>query len=326
MSCNYTFNSGQFHNLEKDYYSETTNAGGGNYNTYGDFISGSKVDSTLKNFEYENSFSFTPSYGSSVQIDFVSEIMEYGNGYITQTPLGLNRILFSMSLDFNNRSDSESEKIINYIAERKGASKFMFQPIPRPGLSSSDAHKSLYSLKPYFLQEFICENIPTQIAYTDNNSIKLNFINDEMSALNIKSILHIESMSSAEKNIIDEYRQKYVLDLNPSVSMSREITIRNQAFQSAQSKSFYTTDGENVRKENLRLTFEKIDDAKLLKILSFFIFKQGVESFKFKVKRPDERTAEFMCMSIDHTYLYKGTHTVSVSIFEVPIKKRFIKC
>ena len=326
MSCNYTFNSGQFHSLEKDYYSESTNAGVGSYNTYEDFISGSKVDSTLKNFEYENAFSFTPSYGSSVQIDFVNEIMEYGNGYVTHTPLGLNRFLFSMSLDFNNRSDSEAEEIINYIVGKKGGNKFMFQPTPRAGLSSSDAYKSLYSLKPYFLQEFICENIPTEIIYTGNNSIKLDFLNDEMSALNIKSILCIESMSSAEKSIIEEYRQKYVLDLNPSVSISREIAIRNQVFQSAQSKSFYTSDGENTRKENLRLTFEKIDDTKLLKILSFFIFKQGIESFTFTLKSPEERTAEFMCNSIDHTYLYKGTHNVSVTIYEVPIKKRFIKC
>ena len=35
---NLNFNSGQFHNLEEDYYSSTTNAGAGKYNTFQEFI------------------------------------------------------------------------------------------------------------------------------------------------------------------------------------------------------------------------------------------------------------------------------------------------
>tara|TARA_B100000674_G_C37459314_1_gene741886 strand:- start:271 stop:672 length:402 start_codon:yes stop_codon:yes gene_type:complete len=133
-------------------------------------------------------------------------------------------------------------------------------------------------------------------------------------------------MPAEEKSIIDEYRQKYVLDIEPSVSLSRDISLRNQSFQNNQSKSFFAPDGENIRKEALRLNFEKIDDTKLLKLLSFFIHKQAVESFTFTVKKPSERTAEFMCDAIEHTYLYKGVHSLSVSIYEVPVKKRFIKC
>tara|TARA_Y100001938_G_scaffold151215_1_gene247662 strand:+ start:2161 stop:3141 length:981 start_codon:yes stop_codon:yes gene_type:complete len=326
VSCNYTFNSGNFHNLEKDYYSEVTNAGGGKYNTYADFVSGSKSDGVLSDFEYETPFNFVPSYGSSVSINFISEIMEYGDGYVRNVPRGLNRILFSMSLDFNDRSNDESENIVDYISERKGSNKFPFQIKPKSNYSSSESYKSLYSLKPYFVQEFLCQQAPINIVYTDNNSISLDFLNDEFSALNIKSILYVESMPAEEKSIIDEYRQKYVLDIEPSVSLSRDISLRNQSFQNNQSKSFFAPDGENIRKEALRLNFEKIDDTKLLKLLSFFIHKQAVESFTFTVKKPSERTAEFMCDAIEHTYLYKGVHSLSVSIYEVPVKKRFIKC
>lgn len=318
-----TFNSGNFWNLKKDYYDETANAGVGKYNTYEDFITGSKTDTTLKDFEYTGQFSFIPSYGSSVNIDFANNVTEYGDGYNYINQKSLNRVYLQYNLQFNSRSNEESKEIIEYVKSKEGYKTFPFQIISKNDLTSPNEYRSLYSLKPYFVQEFTCEDIQVDNYYEGSSSINLIFLNQDYSTLSIKNILKVESMPTEEKNIIEEYRQKYELDIMPSYSFSRTITLGKQRFESLQSRTAFGDNGENQKKNLITLNYENIDDEKLLKLLSFFIFKQGVESFKFKIKEPSEHTGEFICESISHTFLYKGIHSLSIETYETPVKKRF---
>ena len=92
-----------------------------------EFISGSKIDSTLKNYEYKNPFTFTPSYGSSVNIFFVNDTIEYSDGYSYLSPKLTNNISIDFNLNFNNRSNEESGEIIDYINLRSGFKDFPYQ-------------------------------------------------------------------------------------------------------------------------------------------------------------------------------------------------------
>ena len=320
-----TFNSGNFWNLEKDYYSETTNAGAGKYNTYQDFISGSKVNSNLLNFEFEDPFDFIPSYGSSVDFVFEGMNSDYGNGYLYVHPSAMNNIIASFNLNFQYRSDSEAQRIIQYLRDRDGYKQFPFQTKERSGLSSANAYQSLYSISPYFIQDFSCFSFSNENEYEGSTSIAAQFVNQDFSILNIKNILKVESMPQAKKDIIEEYRKKYVLDIMPSYSISRNIETRNLNFQEPRIRFQRGNDGINSQKDLTSLNFENIDDEKLLKILAFFLFKIGQESFSFTYKNPDPKTAEFICDRISHTYLYKGSHSVTVSIQESPIRRRLEK-
>ena len=325
MSCDNIFNSGKFHNLEKDYYKESSQGGTSAwYNTYEDFILGSKTDSSLKLFEYEDPFAFIPSYGSSVEIDFINNNLIYENGYVNSSISRMNNVNLSFNLKFNNRSESEADSIVKYLNSRKGFKKFPFQPIPRDiGMSSENAHKSLYSLFPYFAQEFICNDVSITHEYLDNVSISTNFSNGSYSILNIRNILEMPSQSIKQKNIIEEYRNKKVLDIEPSYSVSREIVLKTKKFVENKSTIEMSSDGINEQENVLDLKFDSIDDNKLLKLLSFFINKMAIESFLFKIRKPDEKTLNFICIGIKHTYVFKGVHNLSVTIIEKQVECKF---
>jgi hypothetical protein len=75
---------------------------------------------------------------------------------------------------------------------------------------------------------------------------------------------------------------------------------------------------------SLSLKFEAINDETLLKLLSFFISKHGTETFEFELQRPERKTVNFMCSQINHTFLYMGSHDLTVRVSEVPIKRKLL--
>jgi len=313
-----------FWNLdERDFYQNSNNQGADYYNSYSSFVKNSKTDQTLKNFKYSNPFSFIPSYGSTVNIAFVSDVNKYGNSYFLMEPRGLNRLIFSLDLNFENRSDDESDLIIKYINEREGALHFPFQTLERVGLSQQDAYKSLYSMKPYMVQDFTCSKISSSNNYVNNNSINLQFDNTLYSQLNSKQIIYSESLPSESKNIIEEYWNKGELDIQPSYSLDREEIYALKNIQLGSSRTFKEKNGINNKLVSIDLKFNAIKDDVLLKLLAFFISKQGFETFQFQLEKPEKRKLNFYCSEINHTFLYMDSHDLNVRINEVPVRRRF---
>ena len=315
-------NTGQFWSLERDYYDETANVAP--YETYEKFVSGVRNDSNIDDFSYTNPFSFTPSYGSSVQLEFTNIIHEYGDGYVQTSPLSINNVVFKMNLGFRERSDSEAIQIINYMRDIGSYGYFPYQTVSRDSLTSSDSYKSIYSIPPYFVQEFRCENIAHDLKYTDNNSVAVNLINNSISEFSIDSILNIPSMPTESKSIISNSIQSDILDVKPSFSVPVDIGRRDVRFMGTKSRLGIGKDGINDIIHSLQLSFENIDNEKLLKIISFIIAKRGTQKFRFNLPNPyptpgaplDEK--QFICRGFEHTYLFKNTHALKCSIIQVP--------
>lgn len=314
------FITGSFWSLEKDYYDESKNSGGSYYNTYQDFISGSRNDAIVKDFIFDNPFTYVPSYGSSVSISFSNTVINYGDGYSSLSDNSLNNIDFTMRLRFENRSDVEASGIMNYIKEKtKNTESFPFQGSPRSNFSNDDSYKSLYSLYPYFVQDFLCLESSSSNKYIDNTDITLTFKNLNLSNFSIKNLLSVPSMPQEKKDIIEEYYKKDTLDIKPSYSVSFDSNTRRSHFGSIQSRDFYNSDGINNQLEVLELNYESVDDQKLLKLLSFLIGKKGRKSFKFNNVSNFDGEKSYLCDSVNHTYLYKGVHSISISLIESPL-------
>ena len=157
---------GQFWDLKQSFYSESINEDS-SYDTYEKFVSGIRNDATIDDFAYTNPFSFIPSYGSTVSFDFSNNYAEFGDGYVIPSATLLNNTSISMELKFDDRSDKEAMEIINYIKNTGTYSDFPYQTFPRDTLSDSDSYKSIYSLPPYFIQEFKCDSINHELKYND---------------------------------------------------------------------------------------------------------------------------------------------------------------
>ena len=316
-------NKKQFWNLEKDYYLSSENVGADHYNTYADFIKQSKIDSSLKKFKYNNFFNFIPSYGSSASITFLNNISEYGDNYISIEPSSMNRIAMEFDLKFENRSDEEADQIITYINSKNGSSYFPFQFMERNNLSSSDAYKSLYSIKPYLTQEFYCESISSSSNYTETNNINLSFINDLNSQFNMRNIIYANSLPQETKDIINEYWDKERLDIRPSYPLTRDEDFKTKDTKLGSSKTFREIDSVNPKLASINLNFNSIDDVTLIKLLAFFIAKQGYETFELELERPEKRIVTVTSARIDHTFLYMNAHDLKVRVAEVPVRRKF---
>ena len=317
-------NTGKFWNLEKDFFSESTNSGPLYYNTYEEFVTGSKNNSNIKKFEYEDPFKFIPSYGSRVSIIFYKNIQEFGDNYLSVNQGLINRILIEFDLKFNERGNEETELINNYINEREGFNEFVYQPTDQSKLNQPDYYKSLYSLPPYFVQNFKCKDKTVENIYTDHNSIKLSFINQDFSQFDMKNLLMIESMPQEKKDIIEEYSEKYHLDIEPSYSITRGELFNSKTFDGGEkTRLLEESSGINKSNTSLELSFDAINDDILLKLLSFFISKQGFETFTFELKDPDQKILNFYCLSIEHTFLFKNSHNLKVGLEESYIRRRF---
>lgn len=318
-----TLNKTRFWNLEKDYYVDSENVGADFYNDYESFIKGSKIDSSLKNFKYNNPFSFIPSYNSSVSITFLNKVSSYGDNYISIEPQSLNRIIFEANLNFDNRNDDESSNIVEYINSKKGADYFPLQMIDRNGLSDENAYKSLFSIKPYFVQEFSCNKITSSSTYKGDNNIQLIFLNDLITQATVRNIIYVNSMPEDKKQIINEYWHKEKLDIRPSYPLSREEDFKVSNASLGSSKTYIEKDGVNPKLATINLNFNGIDDDTLLKLLAFFLSKQGYESFEFELEKPEKKVINVTASKIQHTFLYMNSHNVSISISEVPVRRKF---
>lgn len=313
----------RFWNLEKDFFLESENSGADYYNTYADFIKQSKINSNLKKFKYNNVFNFVPSYGSSSSITFLNIVSEYGDNYVSSEPSSINRIAFEFNLKFDNRSDEEAGKIINYINSKNGADFFPFQSQEREGLDFTNAYKSLYSIKPYIIQEFYCNSITSSSNYIDNNNINLNFTSDLFSQFTMRNLIYAECLPSETKNLINEYWGKERLDIRPSYPLSREEDFNVSDIKLGSSKQFSEKDGVNSKLAAINLSFKSVDDETLLKLMSFFISKQGYESFELELEKPEKKIINVTTSRIEHTFLYMNAHDIKITVSEVPVRKKF---
>ena len=316
-TCDKSFQSGNFWNLKKPYFDESANSAGGFYNNFEQFSSGCRSDSSLQNFIYENPFVYLPSYGSSVNISFDNDIIEYGESYSSFKQASLNNIRFSMDLNFADKSDAEASGITSYIEQKGSYSVFPYQPIERVGLSSENAYQSLYSIPPYFVQDFRCEGLKVDKKFKDNNDISLFFVNEDLSIFSIKSMLEVPSMPESQRAIISGARASSELDIKPSYSIPINTNLKSQRFASKDSRNFTQDDGINSIADSYDLMYNDLNNEELLKVLSFYIYKMGNNKFKFKIKEPKPREGDFLCRGINHNYTFKENHSIKVKIIEV---------
>lgn len=315
--CDESFQSGKFWDLKKSYFDETVNSPGGFYNNFEQFSSGIRTDSTLKNFTYESPFNYIPSYGSSVDISFDNDIIEYGESYSSFDPVYLNNIRFSMNLNFTDKSDEQASGISTYIENAGSHGKFPYQIKDRIGLTNQEAYKSLYSVPPYFVQDFRCESLNVDKKFKDNNDVSMFLVNENLSIFSMKNILEMPCMPESQRQIISGARSADSLGIKPSHSLPITTNLKSQRFASRNSRNFTESDGINSSANSYDLTYNNLNNEELLEVLNFYIYRMGAKKFNFKITEPYVREGSFLCRGVNHNYVFKNNHTVRVKILEV---------
>jgi len=309
---------------QKTFFDNDDNKGEGFYNNYEDFIKNSYIDTNLKNFKYKDPFLFKPSYGSSVEIYFDLNNNYFGNTYDFKAINKINNIYVNFNLSFTEKNDNQTRDIINYINQRKGFEYFVMQKKERELLDQEESYKSLYSMEPYMIQEFVCSSLDINQGYKGINNINLILQNDCFSQLNSKRMLFSKSLPQRKQDIINEYFHKKVLDIPPSypLSLSKSYDVFNTEFNN--SKPYVGGHSVNPERGLIQAQFINIDDDTLLSILAFVIGSLGRRSFKFQLEDPITENLNLLCKSISHTFVYNGVHSLEMTLEKTVTRKDFI--
>jgi len=302
--------------LNRDYFIESQNIGSNNYNTYSDFLKGSRGDKNLKKFKFNNPMTLMPSYGSKVTIDFSINFMRSNNGHVVHDMYNLNRVSFRMNLDFSYLNLRDGYYLIDFFEKTKAGEKFIFQPKPYDELDISNKYKSLYSLEPYFVQEFEFESYGVQQSDPNTASISTTFMADNLSQLNLRNIIYIEALPEKQKEIINDYFFREELDIQPSYEQSFAAKGVSQTFSEGKGLAYSKSDSEMNFNNSFNLIYKGVSDAEALKIISFFLQKQGFETIKFKTKGPRPRELHVHCKTIEHNFVFKNSNDITVTLME----------
>lgn len=297
-----------FWGIERGYLTTTSSADHEQFKK--DVLTGATID----NFEYENPFDFIPSYGATTSLNFNNNFVQFGDGYSSISSVGLNNISIQMDLPFYEREASEIEQIIEHVEGNIG-NPFPFQTVKYVDLDSSEKYKALYSIPPYFQQEFQCEGIERNYSRGEYQNVDLVFVNKNISFFSKDYIFAIPSMPAPFYNKIKAEIKKDTFEHIPDQSLSQTSLFRVKKFGSIKSRAFTGKERVNEKTLTYDLLFDTIDLEKMTLILAFMVSKAGTW-FYFS---PDGQAAtrkKFICNEISQRYTYNNVFSVRCRIAE----------
>lgn len=300
----------KFWNLNRDFYG-SENDQDGYYRNYSDFLQNSKSDPVLKNFNFSKKLDEIPSYGSSVNLVFSNTPYTMGarNTFLSQTRL--NNLLINVNINYTNIEPKRSNKILDFLGENSGK-PFIFQIQSKDGLSDQEAYKSLYSIKPYLVQEFQSQGAGNTYNYIDDQSISFLMTNNDFSYFNYRNLIFAQCLPERTKDLINEYWGKEELDINPSYPLEEERvqSVDINSLGNSRPVTLPLDDSNNKIEKIFRVRYNNLNDDDTLRIISFFLSKKGVETTYIRTSENEFTNVTLKAMT--HTFVFKNSNNISI--------------
>jgi len=269
---------------------------------------------TINSFEYEDPFNFIPSYGATTSLNFNNNFIQFGDGYSSLSSQGLNNVSMQMNLPFYEREASEIEQIIEHVEKHIG-SPFPFQTVKYDDLEPNEKYKALYSVPPYFQQEFQCEGIERNYSRGEYQNVDLVFGNKNISLFSKDYIFAIPSMPTNFYDKIKAEIKKDTFEHIPDQSLNETSLFRVKKFGSTKSRPFAGKERINDKTLTYDLLFDPIDLEKMTLILAFMMSKAGTW-FYFSPDGKESSRKKFICNEISQSYTYNNVFSVRCRIAE----------
>lgn len=156
-------------------------------------------------------FFFDADYGS--KINFKSSIHKdnFGNGYYTVRPRGVNALQFSVDLNFKARTNKEANAIIHFLENHQGQHE---KDMPSPNLEYSqgisgfrwDGSSTFHPYDSVDMQskKFFCTKFNHKMNFENNNDIDVTISNHDTSLLRKSEELFIKRPEDYDENSVYE--------------------------------------------------------------------------------------------------------------------------
>lgn len=294
-----------------------------------------QLDSTL------TSFDFNPSYGSTIRFNCKKNIMPYKDFTYSMMPSTLNNIIGECNFAFVKERET-AQKIMNFFESQSGTGAFAIQ-------DNSDIYRVLtgyadeYSIS---MENNNLYNINLKFNVERNSSMlqwqSMSFVNhtfvewetgqyyqkyqpvyyplytDKTKNFFYALKDHTSASGDFPFNTSGIWTQSLFYENEFQLSVQTKPKVEINYFQNAFNQRIKTQQNINYF-ENLQLEYRNISDFKLKSMLHFLENSLGYKKFEFDLPQIYNKRKIFYVDSWQHTWKYKDSNDLVVSLVEDPL-------
>jgi phage-related protein len=158
-----------------------------------------------------NKFFYDADYGSTISFRANNDKHEYGNGYYSLQPKGINSLTFEADLKFNNRTNKEANSIIHFVENHLGQLEVESSSPNlkyKQGVSGfrwdGNAMFNPYRSTENESKTFYCSQFNHSLSFENSNNVNLKLRNLDTSSLRKSEQLFIRKADTFDPTVIYE--------------------------------------------------------------------------------------------------------------------------
>lgn len=288
-----------------------------------------------------SSFNFDPNYGSTISFACKKNKYMYNNNSFAVIPTTLNNIVATCNFNFNV-NEVDAQKIMNFFESQSGTGAFAIN-------DSSQIYRTLTGFADNFNISMVNNNqynIALDFSVERNSSVLnwsgMSFVNydftgwetgqfyqkyqpvyfeiqalDKLVNFYYATEDHFSSADNAPPNT-NYWSQSLFYENDLGLSVETKPMVSRNEFKNSFVQRI--KDSENIHSiQGLQLTYKNISDFKLKSILHFLENSLGYKRFQFNIPKIYNRPKLFYAESWQHSWNYKDSNNLTVSIVEDPL-------
>ena len=286
-------------------------------------------------------FAINPNYGSTVSFVCKNNRVDYNNNTFSIMPSTLNNVTANCSFNFTT-NEEQAKKIVNFFESQSGTGYFgiadsslIYQTLYgfANGFDISMDHNNLYNISLNFSVErnasvldwsgmsfvnYLFEEWQTGKAYSKYQPVYFETQKDNL----IKNFFyakesHTSALDKAPTNE-DYWTQEFFFEDDLGLKVDTEPTIDFLNFKNSFPQRIKSQDNIHAFRK-LDLSFKNLSDFKLKSMLHFLESHLGYLKFQFNLPKIYDRPKIFYAESWTHTWNYKDSHNLTVTLTEDPL-------
>lgn len=286
-------------------------------------------------------FAINPNYGSTVSFVCKNNRVDYNNNTFSIMPSTLNNVTANCSFNFTT-NEEQAKKIVNFFESQSGTGYFgiadsslIYQTLYgfANGFDISMDNNNLYNISLNFSVErnasaldwsgmsfvnYLFEEWQTGKAYSKYQPVYFETQKDNL----IKNFFYAKEShtSSLDKAPTSEeyWTQEFFFEDDLGLKVSTEPTIDFLNFKNSFPQRIKSQDNIHTFRK-LDLGFKNLSDFKLKSMLHFLESHLGYLKFQFNCPKIYDRPKIFYAESWTHTWNYKDSHNLTVTLAEDPL-------
>jgi phage-related protein len=286
-------------------------------------------------------FAINPNYGSTVSFVCKNNRVDYNNNTFSIMPSTLNNVTANCSFNFTT-NEEQAKKIVNFFESQSGTGYFgiadsslIYQTLYgfANSFDISMEHNNLYNISLNFSVErnasvldwsgmsfvnYLFEEWQIGKAYSKYQPVYFETQKDNL----IKNFFYAKEShtSSLDKAPTSEeyWTQEFFFEDDLGLKVSTEPTIDFLNFKNSFPQRIKSQDNIHTFRK-LDLGFKNLSDFKLKSMLHFLESHLGYLKFQFNCPKIYNRPKIFYAESWTHTWNYKDSHNLTVTLAEDPL-------